>query len=594
VKRNPPVHESEPHEIRIVNRLVTVIDNKRAVDLFTRILPCAEKIESEGVMTAANQILKVHDRKTSKEKTLSGYCALYVRVSTVDQGDRYSPASQLKRLREKAEREGKKVREDWIFIDNHTGKNAARPEFDKLKALVKTGAPDVVYVYDVSRFARKTMDALWLEAEFRRHGVKLDFVEMPYEDTPTGRFTFAQMAAVAEFLGEKIIEDSKRGAREKLEQGKLTHGSACYAYQYIDKRQPDGSRLEIDPSDSSVPGLPMVEVVREVYNMRKARAPTYRIVKSLNERGILSTGHFGPGGVWVPPGLWSRQTVLQLLRNPTYKGKHMRSGIQVPCPAIIDEETWNAVQRVTEECRQQHTGRPSKNRYLLRSFLWCGLCGRRCVSNPGVKAHGKPCPVYVCGNVEYKPYRRRCHAPQVPVALIEEQVWSSIWSLLKDPGLLLKLGRSYYEAMAKPEDDSTALERERERLAAKIATTLDMMQDNLIPYAKGKTDIRACEERIRQIEQELATAGRALPLPPLHAAEAALQEITAGTEPNTYERRRDILEGLVDLRMTYYKGNLEIEGKVPVPDAAYTSTGSKRKKCNTGFGTYAECDRDYR
>jgi hypothetical protein len=46
----------------------------------------------------------------------------------------------------------------------------------------------------------------------------------------------------------------------------------------------------------------------------------------------------------------------------------------------------------------------------------------------------------------------------------------------------------------------------------------------------------------------------------------------------TYKRRRSILEGILDLRMTY-QGNLEIEGKVTVPDAAGNSTDSE-EKCN--------------
>jgi hypothetical protein len=61
-----------------------------------------------------------------------------------------------------------------------------------------------------------------------------------------------------------------------------------------------------------------------------------------------------------------------------------------------------------------------------------------------------------------------------------------------------------------------------------------MIQDSLMPYAKGKADIRACEERVRQIEQELAASGRVASLPPLHAAEVAPREITAGSEPTTY------------------------------------------------------------
>jgi hypothetical protein len=68
------------------------------------------------------------------------HCALYLRVSTTDQGERYSLPSQLKALREKAAREGYTVREDHLFVDKHTGKVATRPAFDRMNALVKSGA----------------------------------------------------------------------------------------------------------------------------------------------------------------------------------------------------------------------------------------------------------------------------------------------------------------------------------------------------------------------------------------------------------------------------------------------------------------------
>ena len=74
-------------------------------------------------------------------------------------------------------------------------------------------------------------------------------------------------------------------------------------------------------------------------------------------------------------------------------------------------------------------------------------------------------------------------------------------------------------------------------------------------------------------------------LPPLRAAEATLREITSGSEPKTYECRCSILEGILDLRMTYYDGDLEIEGKMPMPDVS-TSTGAGKKKCNRGLTRY--------
>ena len=119
-----------------------------------------------------------------------GYAALYVRVSTTDQGERYSPSTQLRQLLLKAARDGYRVRREHIFIDTHTGKIANRPAFDAMKALVKRGGVKAVLIYNVDRLARKTLDALTLATEFKRHSAKLDFVETPYEDSAYGQFTF--------------------------------------------------------------------------------------------------------------------------------------------------------------------------------------------------------------------------------------------------------------------------------------------------------------------------------------------------------------------------------------------------------------------
>lgn len=129
------------------------------------------------------------------------------------------------------------------------------------------------------------------------------------------------------------------------------------------------------------------------------------------------------------------------------------------------------------------------------------------------------------------------------------------------------------------------------RLRQRIETTRRMMQDNLIPYAKGKADIRASDDRIRQIEQELAAAGRVVSLPPRRATEGALREITNGPEPRTYERRRSILEAIVDLRINYLEGNLEIEGKVPVPEFSLVASAGGQKNRYRRLGADANRQR---
>ena len=147
--------------------------------------------------------------------------ALYIRVSTADQAERYSLLSQLKALREKAAREGFSVREDYIFVDKHTGKVASRPAFDKLNALVKTGAVGAVFIYSVDRFARNTEDALRVAREYRHYGVRLDFVEMFFEDTPVGRFTFTQLGARPRNNGQVTRANENSIPLDSVPEGRL-------------------------------------------------------------------------------------------------------------------------------------------------------------------------------------------------------------------------------------------------------------------------------------------------------------------------------------------------------------------------------------
>ncbi len=518
--------------------------------------------------------MKTSTRAAKAQPAEAKYAALYIRVSTTDQGERYSLPSQLKRLREMAARDGYAVKPEHEFVDQFSGKTASRRDFERLRALVKTGTIQAVLVLSVDRFARRVEDAAATFAEFKRHGVLLDFAEMRMEDSASSRFMFNAMCSMAEYQGEKILIDSARGRKHKLAGGKLTHGSAKYGYVYIDKRQKDGARLEIDTAKA--------RVVRDVFRWRLEGASMYSIAKRLNEAGILSAGYNGK-----PGGRWSKNTVLQMLNSTTYIGQHLCSGITVPCPAIIDPQTFAAAQRISEGNRKRLVGRPS-NKYLLRGFLWCRKCGWRCITNPN---HGRP--YYRCGNIEYKPFTRRCPAPGVSMTAVETVAWKTLWSLLKNPALLLQLGQAYYDALGNPESEGVEkLETEAARLRAKVATTQAMMQDSLMPYAKGKADIRTCEERIRQIEAELAAAGRVISLPPLRAAEAAMREITTGAEPETYDERRPILEKIIDLRMKYHGRNLEIEGKVPIPASAPASVGGGKKNRYSRLGADAQGEND--
>ena len=410
------------------------------------------------------------------------------------------------------------------------------------------------------------MDALWLAAEFKRYGVALDFVEMPYEDTPTGRLTFTQMAAVAEYLGEKIIEDSTRGRLEKLRSGKLDHGTVPDGYRYIDKRQQNGGRMEINPERAAI--------WKDIFRCRGVeRMAKYAIAKRLNDAGILTAN----GGRWAP------RVLGQSLIKRTYMGEHVRAGITVPCPPIVSRELFDACQEFNEESRRKNVGRPS-NKYLLRGFVWCGKpgCGKRLITNPGAGHHNYPRPYYRCGNIDYTPFKRLCPAPQIFADILEPAAWREIWDVLTNPDLLFQLAQTYFASIKKPESKALAgLENERKKLQTYVKTTRRMMQDEAMPYAQGLADIRAAESRVNAIAQELAAAGAVIELPTHRQVEAAVREILTGPEPTTYDGRRPILEGIRELKMMYYDHTLEITGKIPIPSK---STTSSEKNWDRGVG----------
>ena len=133
----------------------------------------------------------------------------YIRVSTEDQ----NTARQEVLLRD--------LGVDELFIDKVSGKNADRPELNRMMEYVRRG--DTVIVESISRFARNTRDLLDLverltekEVEFVSRKEAIDIT------TPTGKFMLTVFAAVAELEREYILQRQREGIAIAQKQGKYT------------------------------------------------------------------------------------------------------------------------------------------------------------------------------------------------------------------------------------------------------------------------------------------------------------------------------------------------------------------------------------
>lgn len=133
----------------------------------------------------------------------------YIRVSTQEQNT----------IRQEVMMESLGV--DELYIDRASGKNAQRPELQKMMNYVRRG--DTVIVESISRFARNTRDLLELVEQLTNKGV--EFVSQKESidtTTPTGKFMLTIFGAVAELEREYILQRQREGIDIAKRNGKYT------------------------------------------------------------------------------------------------------------------------------------------------------------------------------------------------------------------------------------------------------------------------------------------------------------------------------------------------------------------------------------
>ena len=317
-------------------------------------------------------------------KTRIKRCYLYTRVSTEMQVDGYSLDAQKDRLKKEAKHRDMQVIE--VFSDEgKSGKNTTgRPAFQEMMKRIANGNEDnidYVLVFKLSRFGRNTADVLSNLQLMQDYGVNLLAVEEAIDSAgPTGKLMVSVISAVAEIERENIREQTMAGRRQKAREGKWNGGQAPFGYQLVD------GHLVIDEKEA--------EIVRLIYDRFLNYSGIAGVAKYLNDSGYRrdprGNGKFE---------LFSTHFIKLVLDNPVYAGKiaygrratekiegtrnefHIVKQDEYPVyegqhDAIIDEETWNAVQR-----KRKATGKTwekthsLEHEHILSGILKCPICG---------------------------------------------------------------------------------------------------------------------------------------------------------------------------------------------------------------------------
>ncbi len=142
-------------------------------------------------------------------------CALYLRVSTVDQ----HPETQLYDLRGLAGQRGFEIIHE--YTDKISGAKAKRPGLDQLLADARRGKFDVVLVWAFDRIARSTRHFLEVLDELNHLGIEfVSFRENIDTGGPLGRAIVVIIGAIAELERNLIVERVRAGMRRARLEGR--------------------------------------------------------------------------------------------------------------------------------------------------------------------------------------------------------------------------------------------------------------------------------------------------------------------------------------------------------------------------------------
>ena len=414
-----------------------------------------------------------------------------------------------------------------------------------------------------------------------------------YKRTELGQIMMDAQYAAGEVLRQFIDRDirvsliqerTRRGRLFAARQGRVNWGNPPYGYTYVRKTLTTPQHLIINEAEA--------EVVRLIYRWCvEEQLSCYAIHQRLTAQGIRPRK--------ARHGRWAPSSIGEILRDSLYKGEAYYNRTQpaeicqpygprgrkdrvpgnsqgrtqrspsewiaVTVPVLMDPETWERAQGQLRQNLERAQRNTTPRRYLLRSLLVCGRCGRRMVGSWS-KQGGR----YLCA-IRYPRYAPgACTGRSLSAATIEQTVWEHVQALLADPEVL----RQQYEQghgdpavdvraeheRARLERKLTALEREKTRL-------VDAYQAEVIELAElAERRQRLTEQgqllraRVQEIEQQ--RLDRAAELRLLEGVDAFCASIRDAMVAPSFEVKQKVLQ-LVMQRIVVEDHRITIEHVVP-------------------------------
>ena len=242
--------------------------------------------------------------------------AIYARVSTTDQADKgYSLPTQIDACQRLAHQEGYTVPESHLFVDDYTGTSLNRPQFTKLRDLVRQRLVQAVIVHDLDRLSRKLAHQLLLSDEFEQAGVTLYVVTIPAHDKTSETQLLSNVRGIiAEYERAKLLERTMRGLRGRAKEGFVPSGDVPLGYEYV-RFEIKGAHYVINQQEAALVQRIFQMYVQGGLSMTAiAQQLTQERIPSQSDRRAHGSSRKMRVGTWQP------SSILLILTNETYIG----------------------------------------------------------------------------------------------------------------------------------------------------------------------------------------------------------------------------------------------------------------------------------
>lgn len=285
---------------------------------------------------------------------------LYGRASRDPSKKGRSVTSQLGEGRDLCNANGWPIIAEFPDVDRSASRYAkkGREKFEEMIEGIEAGGCRILVAWEASRYYRDLEVYLRLRNICMAAGVLLCYNGTVYDLSKRGdRKATAQDALQAEDEAEGIRDRNLRTVRLNAAEGR-PHGRVLYGYAR--RYDPDtGDLLEqyMHPDRA--------EIVEEIFKRVASGETEYAIWQDLRTRGDRV-----PGVAWEPHHL------VGMLRNVSYIGHRVHQGQDVgeaTWPAIVDEELFQAVQRIVSDPARLTT-KDWAVKHMLSGVARCGEC----------------------------------------------------------------------------------------------------------------------------------------------------------------------------------------------------------------------------